>query len=84
MSHLHKNEDRKKLVLSEAAQDLTKEQHKNDTMLKENNKWQRFSKNMVMMGLKMCCQILYRPIKRELSTVVGWQFTENILANTLH
>lgn len=38
MSHLHKNEDRKKLVLSEAAQDLTKEQHKNDTMLKENNK----------------------------------------------
>lgn len=38
MSHLHKNADRKKLVLSEAAQDLTKEQHKNDTMLKENNK----------------------------------------------
>lgn len=38
MSHLHKNEDKKKLVLPEAAQDLTKEQYTNDTVLKENNK----------------------------------------------
>ena len=38
ISHFHKNEDEKKKVLSEVAQDLNKEQCKNDTVLKENSK----------------------------------------------
>lgn len=38
MSHFHKNEDEKKKVLSEVAQDLNKEQYNNDTKLKENRK----------------------------------------------
>lgn len=44
MSHFHKNEDEKKKVLSEVAQDLNKEQYNNDTKLKENSKWQSFGK----------------------------------------
>lgn len=44
MSHFHGNEEKKKKCLLEVVQNLNKEQKNNDPVLKENSKWQSFSK----------------------------------------
>lgn len=44
VNHFHKSEGEKKKVLSEVAHNLNKEKYNNGTMLKENSKWQSFSK----------------------------------------
>lgn len=43
MSHVHKKEDEKNKVPSEAAQDLNKKRRNTGSVLKENNKWRSFS-----------------------------------------